>query len=207
MTFIYALKEPDTGEIRYIGKADVPDSRLFQHIREARNPKLRTHKDNWIRSLLIRMATPGLEILDEVAVENWPQWEVAWIEFFQESGSCLVNSTPGGDGIAMTPEIKEKISVANTGVPKSLKHRENMSLVRLGKRASSETKLKMSVSHAGKTPSLGKRWTLSDEAKRNHSVALLGNKNSLGHKDSVETRQKRIQAQRARREREKHEKN
>jgi len=95
--FIYALKEPDTGEIRYIGKSDNPERRLKSHLSSAK--KAQSHRAYWIRSLQSLGKVPLLEILDEVLYEHWQAWEAAYIEFFRESGCKLVNGTPGGDGV------------------------------------------------------------------------------------------------------------
>lgn len=52
-TLIYVLKDPDTNEIRYVGKTIKPlDSRLANHIYHAKKPKHRNKRLNWIRSLL-----------------------------------------------------------------------------------------------------------------------------------------------------------
>jgi len=63
-TYIYALKEPMTGIIRYIGKADDLAERLGKHIRNARRsrwgnllpkePLLRSTDDRDVRALLTK---------------------------------------------------------------------------------------------------------------------------------------------------------
>lgn len=93
-TFIYALNDPNTGLTRYIGKTDDPQQRLSVHLAS----KEQNHRTNWIKSLLKTGQEPVLEILDEVPKEFWPQWEVAYIEFFRECGCNLVNGTAGGEG-------------------------------------------------------------------------------------------------------------
>lgn len=112
-TFIYALCEPDTGEIRYIGKADDPDKRLGQHLTD----KSGNHRTNWIKSLIKKGKYPRLEIIDEVPSAHWQQIEVAYIEFFAEQGAILTNGTLGGEGCAGTPETCEKISKTLMGHP------------------------------------------------------------------------------------------
>ena len=39
MTFIYALADPETDEIRYVGKADSVKERFTSHMREAKQGK------------------------------------------------------------------------------------------------------------------------------------------------------------------------
>lgn len=46
-TFIYALSDPVTHLIRYVGKANNPQQRLYMHLRE----KSGTHKDRWLKKL------------------------------------------------------------------------------------------------------------------------------------------------------------
>lgn len=93
-TFIYALKDPENGEIRYVGKSDNPKKRLCCHLTRSNE---KCHRASWIKSLASRELKPALEIIDEVPKSEWPQWEVAYIEFFLEQGCELVNGTPGGD--------------------------------------------------------------------------------------------------------------
>ena len=49
-TFIYGLCDPETNEIRYIGKSNQPKKRLQDHIYSCERTV--THKNNWIKSLL-----------------------------------------------------------------------------------------------------------------------------------------------------------
>jgi hypothetical protein len=144
--FIYALKEPDTGEIRYVGKAADPNRRFINHFFDGEV----NHRTNWIKSLVNRGAVPVLEILDEVPEEYWQQWEVAWIEFYRESGANLTNGTFGGDGVFdPSGEIRRKISKALTGKKLSAQHRKRISEVNLGKSISPEHRRKISETLKG----------------------------------------------------------
>ncbi|MHC4891343.1 MAG: hypothetical protein ACYTEO_17965 [Planctomycetota bacterium] len=60
MTYIYKLKDPLTGSVRYVGKSDKPNKRLFEHLRYAPNEGLRA----WITSLRERDLMPSMA-LDE----------------------------------------------------------------------------------------------------------------------------------------------
>lgn len=57
-TFIYTLKDPITDEIRYVGKSDDPKNRLVEHLKKSKYNK--THKNNWIISLLDKDLKPIL---------------------------------------------------------------------------------------------------------------------------------------------------
>lgn len=151
ITFIYALKDPDTGEIRYIGKADNVKERLRRHVKQC-NREL-NHRSRWIRALLKNGKKPGVEIIDEVAQEYWPALEAAYIQFYLESGNDLVNGTAGGEGASGGPgnsffgkkhtsETREKISIANRGRQLSKETRNRMSKARIGRPLSKPTRAK-----------------------------------------------------------------
>lgn len=183
--FIYALKCPTTGAIRYVGKAENPKSRLNEHCSKAK--RFRYHSALWIRSLLSRKLKPILEILAEVPEEHWQQWEVAWIEFFRDAGFDLVNRTPGGDGSYFsqhTPEARAKMSAGRLGRRHSIETREKMRLSHLGKKLPSR--------FGEKNNFFGKRH--SQETCNRISEALKGNtpwnKNKLGAIPSPEARAK-----------------
>ena len=76
VTYIYALIDPRTGEVRYVGKADDPDLRLAQHIAAARKGEA-TYKGRWIRKLLDLELKPSLEILEEVPIQDWEEADAA----------------------------------------------------------------------------------------------------------------------------------
>jgi len=99
-TFIYALKDPETGKIRYIGKSNNPQKRFGGHYNEARLGKEKNHKCDWIISLAKRGLKPELEILDEVPFPEWKFWETEYIRVFKIIGMKLVNLTIGGEGSA-----------------------------------------------------------------------------------------------------------
>ena len=92
-TFIYALKDPFTGTIRYIGKSDRPKERLREHLKD----KERNHRTNWINSLGIIRSRPVLEVLDEVPKAEWEFWEKEWIRWARIMMFPLTNSTEGGE--------------------------------------------------------------------------------------------------------------
>jgi len=110
-TNIYVLKDPNTGLVRYVGKANRINTRLNVHICLAKNPK--THKAAWVNSLLTKGQKPAVEVIDEVPYECWQFWERHYIKMYKAMGAELTNLTDGGEGIEMTESIKEKIR-ANT---------------------------------------------------------------------------------------------
>lgn len=110
-TFIYALKEPDTGAIRYIGKTDDPKKRMRTHLAT----RTKCHRADWIQSLIKRGTLPVMEVIDEVPFSEWPAWEVAYIQFFKDEGCDLTNGTFGGDCYYPTEEVCRKHSESKRG--------------------------------------------------------------------------------------------
>lgn len=173
--WIYGLKDPQTGEIRYVGKALTPEIRRLSHIRNAKKWD-KSHKGNWIKSLLKKGMAPSLVLLRETDDSKWQQDEMELIAFGRANGWPLTNMTSGGDGFhGMSDDIKAKISAAHKGKRLSLKTRKAISKRRkgvpttLGFHHSAESRAKMSASHAGKPSGRkGKKLTLAqrDAIKR-----------------------------------------
>lgn len=181
--FIYVLREPDTGEIRYIGQTKrLPSNRLGEHVSRARKKSERCHRISWIQSLIARGLKPVLEILDKVPEDLGVSAEMGYIYFYRGQGCNLVNGTPGGDGGPgmtgkhLTPEHLAKLVAANTGRKDSPERREQRRVNATGKRHSKEANEKNRLAHLGKAagvlnPMFGKRFKHSPEAKEKISVA------------------------------------
>lgn len=122
---IYALVDPFTHEVRYIGKSRCPERRLASHC----NDRSSTYRTNWIRQVLARGHRPRLMILD--SFPEWMDWqgaERAWIAWGLLRGWNLTNCTSGGDGVPDLPaEIRARISATWKG----RKHRPE-SLAKIG---------------------------------------------------------------------------
>lgn len=157
-TFIYSLLDPMTKKIRYIGKADNPESRLLRHINRCNTDK--NHNANWIRSLISKGMRPIMEIIDEVLHSEWRAAEAAYIIFYQEEGCSLVNALPGGQGFGseqdhpffgktFSAEVRARMSAGLKGKKKSPEHCAKVSAALKGKKASPETRAKLSATHRG----------------------------------------------------------
>lgn len=113
-TFIYALCEPGTRTVRYIGKADKLKKRFQEHLRTS--VKYRSHLGNWLRSLISRGEKPSLVSLREVPFTQWAIAEERYIRLARGCGMNLVNETDGGEGMSNpSPEVLEKLSAARQG--------------------------------------------------------------------------------------------
>src|SRR3990167_5527469 len=93
--YIYALTEPDTGEMRYIGATTKPEYRYYQHLHNfgIGNGKL---KSAWIKKLLDCEKSPGFIILEECNTENAENREKQWISKAKENGWNIINIQMGG---------------------------------------------------------------------------------------------------------------
>ena len=95
-TNIYILIDPETQQVRYVGKANNISQRDKAHLNRARKHQI--HKLNWINSLKAKRLKPIIEVIDVVPIENWIFWETYWISQFKTWGFDLINYTNGGEG-------------------------------------------------------------------------------------------------------------
>lgn len=91
--YFYALKDPITFKIRYIGQTVNPGNRLRNHIYEAKKNN-KTHKERWIIQLLRKNERPIMEILWEevMSAEEANSFETGLIQFYKDEGCDLTNS-------------------------------------------------------------------------------------------------------------------
>jgi hypothetical protein len=79
-SYIYALWDPDTLQIRYIGRSANVKDRLQKHIDSARSDKYRSSTSEWIQSLLERDERPAAHILETIypcwalLAREWTHW-------------------------------------------------------------------------------------------------------------------------------------
>jgi hypothetical protein len=97
MTFIYALADPVTNEIRYVGKADRVKSRYASHLREAKSGK-KSAKCQWIREVIEFNQMPKLIVLEEIPLDEWKKAEIYYIAECKKLGHNLTNVAKGGEG-------------------------------------------------------------------------------------------------------------
>jgi hypothetical protein len=90
--FIYALVDPRTNAIRYVGKANDPHVRLEDHVGlEGGNAA----KHAWIVELLDAGVRPEARILEVVRDGRWGEREAYWIKRCREDGVDLLNANAG----------------------------------------------------------------------------------------------------------------
>jgi hypothetical protein len=103
--YIYVLKCPFTGEVRYVGKATNTKARLRQHINEAKTESRNLHKCRWIQKVIRQGGRPIIEVDVELKPgDDWKVVERERIAFYRAQGCRLMNVTEGGDGGGAFPE-------------------------------------------------------------------------------------------------------
>lgn len=103
---IYGLLHPETGELRYIGKANDPGKRLASHMRDSR--RRNTPLYCWIRSLA---ASPVMLVLESDCLD-WPAAERSWIARAKVAGIRLLNLAEGGEQPLCPQHVRRANAVA-----------------------------------------------------------------------------------------------
>jgi hypothetical protein len=165
LSSIYALLDPRTTTVRYVGVARHPRRRLWRHIDDARKGGA-THCNRWVAGLLHHGVEPQMIILEsDVPRER----EVFWISHYRAQGADLTNLTDGGGGAVgykHSPESVEKLRRRNTGRVVPPETRAAIAASLRGTRLSDESKAKISAVHKG--------MPKSDEMKRKLSATIKG---------------------------------
>lgn len=101
--FIYALCEPGTRRVRYIGKTHEPADRLRAHMLVTSTKH--THVGHWLAMLKESGQQPEMVIIRSVPLSEWQHAEQWFIRNARALGCRLCNASIGGEGIVRpTPE-------------------------------------------------------------------------------------------------------
>lgn len=117
-TYIYALVDPDTDEVRYIGKTGDPSKRLSQHCATGAKPT--DERSRWIASLKAQAKKPKLVVIEECTGNTWTAAERKWIAHYRTLNPSLTNVGNGGEGgdglypailpqTLVTPQMRQEI--------------------------------------------------------------------------------------------------
>ena len=112
--YIYALSDPRTQEIRYVGKTCDLKRRYWDHI----GSRSKNHNGHWLRSLRALNLRPIMETLEEFDDhdERWEESERFYIAYFRFLGMRLTNQESGGvAGKLASEETKRRIAAAAKG--------------------------------------------------------------------------------------------
>lgn len=191
---IYALIDPRTECLRYVGKTKRPlQARLKRHVYDApKQDHRRTHRGCWLLQLKRQGLRPRIRLIQRVPSSQWPEAERYWVAFFREAGCPLTNSCAGGkgsEGHIVSPELRAQISARHKGKTLSSSHKAAISAAAKQKWADWRAK--------GKSMPQEQRETLSRQAKgRRHSKETreLLSSQRKGKPKSLEHREKIRQA-------------
>lgn len=137
---------PGKGDVFYVGKG----SRRRAGSRTGRSKKWIEHVA--IHDFTVEIAQDGMKERDAFLLERW------LIAKFKNEGHSIINIASGGQGCSgrrLTDEHKELLSKLKTGVPMSEEFREACrrrtigNTLRRGKKASEETRKKISIAKSG----------------------------------------------------------
>lgn len=157
---IYALIDPRTRELRYVGQSVRGVARAKSHWRTKKERERKDHTHCWIRKLLAEGQVPEVEILETLEPSAnvralLDEAEIFWLGYFRMIGANLTNHTIGGCGsygYRHTAEAKEKMRKNKRGrVPWNKGKKDvyseqtlsSMKRAKTGKHHSDHTKLKM----------------------------------------------------------------
>jgi hypothetical protein len=152
--YIYAFRDPRTGEARYVGVACDMRKRFAHHKHLALHGD-QTHKATWLRSLFAEGLIPDVDILEVVPADAWMEAERKWISHFRAEGCDLTNLTDGGEGTTghrATEETRARQRAAHVGRPKSEAHKAAIAAARKGHVKSAEHRARLSAALKGRVP-------------------------------------------------------
>ena len=162
-TCIYGLVDPNSGEIRYVGKTSVePEKRLYQHLKASRHNTTGSHLLNWLNTLTRDGKKPSICILEYVSQDDdWREKERSWISYGRSSDWSLTNTTDGGEGLQNpSPSVRQKLSDAAKGKAYAS-----------GKRSAA---FRQKMAHVAKNTKNAIGHTVSPAARARISQSLMG---------------------------------
>lgn len=111
---VYALIEPDTGCVRYVGLSTRGDERPRTHRRPSA-ARARTRCGNWLRALRSRGLLPEWVVLQRCETEDaLAEAERFWIAHYRTRGVDIVNHMDGGfDGRRPDDAARARMSAAH----------------------------------------------------------------------------------------------
>lgn len=91
---VYALVDPRTNQVGYIGVTVMPKERLSGHIHNLDHTK----KSRWIANILRMCFEPEMYILEWISPTKAGEAEKSWLEIARKQGWRLTNTGLGGSG-------------------------------------------------------------------------------------------------------------
>jgi hypothetical protein len=181
MNKIYALYD-NLFIPRYIGKTEKSlRARLSGHMATARAGE-KTHKANWVRSLLATGQIPQIAMIEQCA-DNWADRERFWIAEGRRLGWPLTNGNEGGEaGSKPTEETRRKISLGKLGFRHSDETKRRLRDAHVGRKHTHQHIANMIAGRAGHRH--------SNVTRQKIGITKLGNKFFAGRSHSQATKDK-----------------
>jgi hypothetical protein len=101
---IYALLDPDTGEIRHIGRTKNLWRRYVLHLTRLKGTSA---KVAWLKDLEAKGRVPGVHVFETVAADEAATRERYWITYWRIQRLRLVNHPPGRDIVRRTVYVPQ----------------------------------------------------------------------------------------------------
>ncbi len=179
MGYIYSLADPDTGNVRYIGKTIYPNRRLADHLKM--KSRTITHKEKWVNSILKLGKIPVFEVLLEVPENILNQCEIELIKHYKQFCK-LTNGTDGGDGTSKPASTKQIEIMINHNPMKNPETVRKASITR-----NRNGRLRKPVNQYTKTGVLIKEWPSVIDASKKLDIPdsnISRNCNNKGYKSA-----------------------
>lgn len=176
--FVYALIDPVTLLVRYVGRTIQGHQRFVQH----RYAKNQTHVSNWVQALRAQGLNFIPVVLEHCSTkEELLEREAWWVAYGRLSGWELTNLTDGGDGswgYTPTQATRAKLRALHLGKPKTEAHRESMRKAKSAPDAIAFVKAlhtgrKRTDSTKAKIGAASRRRVVTEEARENMRMAAL----------------------------------
>lgn len=181
---IYALVDPTSRLVRYVGQSSSGLCRPRHHGRPSQLKRKPGHRSSWIASLHQRGLDYEIAILQVLSgADGLNEAECWWIAYGRLSGWPLTNHTDGGEGtrgLLFSAEHRRRLSEAHRGQALSAEHRAKIAQGNIG-RATTDT-----MRHRTAAANRARIWTPESRAKLSASRG--------GISPSPEAREKQRQA-------------
>lgn len=175
---IYALLDPKTKQVRYVGVTRFSLARrLGGHIQSALKANSNLHVHNWIRKINRK---PIIQLIEIVSFSVWAEKEIWWIAYYKSQGCKLTNSTIGGEGACGTVPSKAARRRRSEFMKGNTRRKR-------GTKSKASTKKKISKSLIGNKRALGYRHTEESKAK----IAEAIRKRAIEHPQTHTAKTKR----------------
>lgn len=121
--YVYALCEPETRVLRYIGRSKNPSRRLTDHIQEIK--RYDNRKTRWLKQLLENYQIPEIIILEETNKTECAFWEEYYVDLFRSWNFDLFNTYNNFNKNYCHEESAKKASINNINKNKKIIHSED----------------------------------------------------------------------------------